>query len=303
MAEALLCPQIDYSKLPSAIARSSGSITIPKNTKTFLDAAASYIEHGGQGKFLAGIVEYFGDVPLASIVPFDVREMAKALYPERGNATLNRQALTPACAVLHHAYDRGWCPLIRIRRFKEDPPRRKNAASQAWLHAFIRQCDKDGLPHLSALVMFMSQTGARISEAIELRWSEIDLLHRTALLLKTKTGTNSKRFLTDQLVGRLHQFDSSDRLARVFRYRNRHSVNERIKAVCDRAEISYKPTHTCGRHAFANNAMSLGIDVKSTMDAGGWKSSAIFLGTYVNPRNAGRVVADRLNLYQFDSDI
>lgn len=33
------------------------------------------------------------------------------------------------------------------------------------------------------------------------------------------------------------------------------------------------------------------------MRAGGWKSSQIFLETYVHPRsNAGRLVADRMNL-------
>ncbi len=53
--------------------------------------------------------------------------------------------------------------------------------------------------------MFMSQTGARVSEAIALRWSEVDLMNRIALLLKTKTSANSMRFLTDQLISRLYE--------------------------------------------------------------------------------------------------
>lgn len=303
MADAYLCPQIDYSKLPERAAPLSGDI-IPRLVRTFRDAADSYVRHGGDGRFLQSIVDYFGDRSLQEIAPFDVKEMARILYPHQTNATVNRQALTPARAVLNHAYDRGWSHLHRIRNFRQETPKRKKAASQAWLHAFIRQCEHDKIPHMAGLVMFMSQTGARVSEAIELRWREVDMIGRTALLLKTKTDRNSTRFLTDQMIGRLHKLaEGRGPEDRVFRFSCRHSVNERIKAVCGRAGISYKPSHTCGRHAFANNALSLGLDIKSTMDAGGWKSTTVFLGTYVNPRNAGRVVAERMNLYQYESDL
>lgn len=47
--------------------------------------------------------------------------------------------------------------------------------------------------------------------------------------------------------------------------------------------------------------LAMGVGVKSIVDAGGWRSAAVFLGTYANPPNAGRIVADRHNLYQFDN--
>ncbi|WP_245480323.1 tyrosine-type recombinase/integrase [Neorhizobium sp. NCHU2750] len=132
----------------------------------------------------------------------------------------------------------------------------------------------------------------------------MDLVGRTALLVKTKTERNSTRYLTDQLVARLYQLSEiAEPDARVFRYKCRHSVNERIQAVCKRAGLTYKPSHTCGRHAFANNTLAMGMDIKSIMDAGGWRSAAVFLGTYANPRNAGRVVADRHNLYLFENEL
>jgi len=59
----------------------------------------------------------------------------------------------------------------------------------------------------------------------------------------------------------------------------------------------------CGRHAFATNAISAGVDIKTAMEAGDWKSSVIFLETYVHTKNAGRVVADRLNSISFDVDL
>lgn len=268
------------------------------NGRTFSDAADSYLAHGGCGRYLPPIVEHFGGRPLRSIYPFDLRNMATSLYPAAKGSTLNRQALTPARAVLMHGYERGWCELIRIRRFREENPKPRRPASQVWLSLFTRQADEDGLEHLSALVMFMAQTGARISEAVALAWPEVDLNARTVLLVKTKTDRNSTRFLTDELVTRISRLErDADRRRPVFRYTSRHSVSERIDAVCDRARIPYKSPHLCGRHTFATTAIEAGLDVRTAMEAGGWRSSAVFLERYVHPRRqAGRMVADRLNL-------
>ena len=253
--------------------------------KTFADAADSYVRHGGEGKYLPKIVEKIGAVALGEIVPPQIVELAKTLFPHQTNSSRNRMVITPVSAVLSHAHQLGWAPVIKLRRFKVEAPQRKQAASQLWIHAFVRQCDLDGLAHLADLVLFMSQTGARVSEAIEVRWSDVDLAKKKALLRKVKNDKNSVRFLTDELANRLHNRQRGNSAAgRVFDYTNRHSVNERIEAVCRRAGITYKPTHTCGRHAMANNAMALGVDIKSTMIAGGWKSTAVFLETYVNPQ-------------------
>lgn len=268
------------------------------NGRTFTEAAESYLAHGGCGRYLPPIVEHFGGRPLRSIYPFDVREMASLLYPDAKGATRNRQALTPARAVIMHGYDRGWCELIRIKRFREEATKPRRPASQVWLSLFTRQADGDGLEHLSALVMFMAHTGARVSEAVALAWPEVDLGARTALLLKTKTDSNSVRYLTDELVARISRLErDGDRRRPVFRYTSRHSVNERIIAVCERAQIPHKSPHLCGRHTFATTAIEAGLDVRTAMDAGGWRSSAVFLQRYVHPRrHAGRMVADRLNM-------
>lgn len=272
------------------------------NVPTFRGAAESYLEHGGERRYLPPIIEHFGDTPIAAITPFDVKQMALALYPDAGNSTRNRQALTPARAVIIHAYERGWCNLMRLTRFRQEPPKRKSPASAAWLQLFVRQCDRDRLPHLAALVLFMTHTGARISEAVRLYWPQVDIIGRRVVLLKTKTGSNSERSLTDELVGRLRALSQSPG-ERVFRYTSRYSVNERIRAVCGRAGITYKSPHVCGRHSFATNAMAMGADVKSAMEAGDWKSSAVFIEIYVHAPNASRRVADHFNAIDFSSEL
>lgn len=270
----------------------------------FKEAANSYVNNGGESRYLPPIIEYFGETPLSAITPFDIKKMALALFDDHSNATRNRCALTPTRAVMIHGYERGWCPLIRLPRFKQEPPKRKTPASIPWLQIFVRQCDLDQLPHLAALVMFMSLTGARVSEAINLRWSEVDLMQRRATILKTKTSRNSPRSLTDALAKRLLAMapgKSPD--DRVFVYTSRHSPRDTIMAVCERAGITFKSPHLCGRHSFATNAMAMGADLKEAMDAGNWKSSVIFIETYVHVHDADKLVANRFNSIAFDVDI
>lgn len=106
---------------------------------SFATAAHSYLEHGGETRYLPGLIAHFGDVPVEAITPFDIKQAALALLPDVTNATRNRQVLTPMRAVLIHAYERGWCPLMRLTRLKEEPKRRKVPASPAWLQLFVRQ--------------------------------------------------------------------------------------------------------------------------------------------------------------------
>ena len=264
--------------------------------RTFSEAAASYIRAGGEAKYLERVIAYFSNRLLGSIHPYDIREMAETLYPDHAAATRNRQAVTPARAVMLHAYERGWCAAIRVRSFRQERPQRPRPASALWLQVFCRQADRDGLGHVAALVLFMATTGARVSEAVALRWPEVDLAARTATLLKTKTSTNSVRHLADDVAERIRQLGVGQGPDdRVFGYTSRFSVGERIKAICTRAEIPYKSPHVCGRHTFATAAIEAGVDIGTAMAVGEWKSSKVFLETYVHPRTAaGRVTADKL---------
>jgi integrase len=205
----------------------------------------------------------------------------------------------PVSAVINHAYDRGWCSLIRLKRFKEEKPKRRPAATLEWMILFLRQCKIDRLPHLAALVLFMNRTAARISEAVNVRWDDIDLVNRKVILRKTKTGKNSVRHLTDDLIAKLYELRNNHEEG-PFKYRCRHSVNERLKAVCRRAGIRYLPSHYVGRRAYAKNTVALGIDTKSAMDGGGWVSSKVFLEIYVQGEDGGRVVAERFNSHRYD---
>lgn len=262
--------------------------------RTFDEAALSYLEQGGEGRFLPPILLHFRGRALAMIAPGEVRAAAMALLPGAQAATRNRQVLTPTKAVINHGAALGWCQRIAVGSFPVPRSRKHKPVDRAWLDAFLAQADKDGLPHLAAIVLFMHQTAARRSEAVHLLGDHVDLAKRIAVLAKTKTDEWSVRHLTAELVLRIGALSPQPGLP-VFRYTDPAAVNRAMARVCARAKIEARTTHSAGRHSYATNAMKLpGATVKGAMVAGGWASAGLFMGTYVHD-DAGRQIADALD--------
>lgn len=258
--------------------------------RTFEEAALHYMQQGGERRYLTKLIRRLKGRTLAKLKPGEIRGLATELYPNASGATKNRQVITPAKAVINHAHDLGWCSPIKIKPFEEAKPVAKKPVDRAWLDAFLRTADAMRLPHLSGIVLFMHDTAARVSEAMRVRGKHVDLAARACLLERTKTDENVVCALTSELVLRIGQLNASAE-DRVFSYTNRVAVNQRIAAVCKKAGIEYRSTHALGRHTFATDAIADGIDVKSAMDAGRWKSVAIFMGRYVHAEDAAAKVA------------
>ena len=262
--------------------------------RTFEEAALSYLEHGGEGRFLPPLIKHFKGRTLGTIRPGELRAAAIALYPSAGPATRNRHGIIPARAVVLHGHDLGWCPSIKVKQFEVPKSRKHKAIDRSWMDAFMAEADKSLLPHLSALALFMHQTGARISEAIRLEGQHVDLPNRLAMLEKTKTGTWSPRELTAELVARIAGMKPKAGV-RVFGYTDPKAVNRVAKRVAKRANIEQLSTHSFGRHSFGTNALSATGDIKGVMDAGDWKSAKLFMETYVHSRNAARNIAAKFD--------
>jgi integrase len=269
------------------------------NEKTFEAAAESYVRMGGSQRYAQAVVDYFRGRLVGTIVPAEVRQMGLDLFPTCKAATINRQALTPARAILNHAHELGWCQSIRVRSFRAEKPVNLPAVNGEWMSKFVSQADGDGLPHLSAIVFFMQDTAARVGEACNVLGEHVDIRNKAVRLVKTKTDDNATAFLTDELAYRMSHLRIKEG-ARIFRYSSRWSVNARIAAVCRRAGIEYRPSHTIGRRAYATRAIKLGVPIKVAMDGGRWKTPAVFL-VYVDIENAGRIVAEKIKLHRYAS--
>ena len=262
--------------------------------RTFEEAAVSYLEGGGEGRFLPPLLQYFRGRALAEIQPGDVIKAAIELYSTASAATRNRQAITPARAVINHAAELGWCAPIRVKRFRERKPQRV-AVDRRWIDRFMATALQPGgrkqpKPHLAALALFMFTTGARISEAVELTWDDVDLAARRARITMSKTGGEVREAgLTAEMVSLLARLPRRND-GRVFGYASRHSVKSAWHSTCVAAGIECVPPHQAGRHSFATQLNAAGIDPKTAMEAGGWKSARLYLERYVHGDDA----ADRI---------
>jgi integrase len=118
----------------------------------------------------------------------DLKESILNLDGGRMPATVNKYLATLR-AILRMAYFE-WCRVRALPRFKLYP---LNNERTRWLRAeeelrLLRACDR--VPHLRDLVMFLIDTGARLSEACRLTWDEVEMPKRgrgVIRLFATKT--------------------------------------------------------------------------------------------------------------------
>lgn len=256
----------------------------PEHVVLFEEAALSYMDQGGEARFMAPLLHHFRGTPIGHIRPGHLADAANALYPGAAPATKNRQAITPAAAVINHAHQRGWCGPIRPRRMREPKPVRR-AVDRAWLDAVLAEAN----PWLAATLLFLHQTGARIGDAIGVRPGDVDLDARTIRLATTKTGDPAVLALTGELTARLAALEA--RGGRVFGYASRSAVRKALISACARAGVPYASTHEAGRHSFATIlSEEHGFSVAALMDAGRWSSPTMPM-RYAHPRDAGRRAA------------
>ncbi len=196
----------------------------------------------------------------------------------------------PARSVIMYAHQLGWCGAISVDQFKVPKSRKHKPVTREWIDAFMAESDRTKMPHLSALVLFMHQTGTRVSEAIRLCGGDVDLGRRVVLLGRTKTDELVYRHLTAELVARIQGLGAGPR-ERVFGYTDPKAVNRVLKRKATAAGLEPMSTHSVGRHSFATNAVAAGGKAKEVMEAGGWKSARLFMETYVHAEEGGRNIA------------
>ncbi|HVV94826.1 MAG TPA: site-specific integrase [Hyphomicrobiales bacterium] len=262
------------------------SIHGKRATATFAHAAASYLENGGDGRFLAPVIRHFGTTPLARIDQDALDAGAKKLYPNAGPATRNRHFFTPASAVLHHAARRGWCPKPTIERPAQPPGRIR----------FITPAEADKLiaasaAHLRPLVIFLLYTGARIGEALWLDWRNVDLDRAHVQFLKTKNGEPRGVPLHPRVVAALKGMKGRE--GAVFRRPDGAPYERSLDAwgadktagwrirtafrgAVRRASLSDFRPHDC-RHTWATWHYQVNRDLGALQRLGGWKTMSMVM--------------------------
>jgi integrase len=247
----------------------------PGAVLTFAQAALLYRQAGKSTRFLDTIEDYWKDTLVSSINSGMVQKAAIALHPKAGGATKNRHVIVPTQAIINHAADLDLCTRLRVKRFPS-VTKKKTPATWEWVKAFMAA----GNPHIGALCCFMFLTAARVSEAIDVRWEDVDLSAATAVIRETKVGKERTAHLPPPLVVAIANIESNrEPSAKVFKYSSRHTLRPQWEKVIKRASLPRLTFHTC-RHGFATSLLHKGVDPVTVAKMGGWASAQLVFETY-----------------------
>lgn len=248
----------------------------------FNAAADYYVSKGGDARFLPPLREKFGRRHMNSITDAEVEEFAIEYGDERDwtNQTRNRQILTPFQAVCNAGAKRR-PPLCAHRlfiRFSTEKPAVIDAP-EWWIQWAIKTCVDEGQHDMARLIMFMTTTAVRISEALRVVWTDVDLDHAIIHIRKTKNSSSRRTVLIPELVRQFRA--ATDHLQKVFPFATKDVVTKRITAMCKRHGQPYYSTHQFGRHAFARRLLvDKGASLLMVKEAGGWRSLQVVVDNY-----------------------
>ncbi|MGJ5136850.1 tyrosine-type recombinase/integrase [Bradyrhizobium oligotrophicum] len=245
----------------------------PAAVLTFEDAVQHYLAAEKTNRFLQLPRAYFKDVLVKDITAGLIKQAAIEIYPKAAAPTRNRQVIVPVQAVINHCADLGLCSPVRVKRFEVEK-KEKTPVTVEWVRAFAKHAP----PHLAALALFMFGTGARISEALRLRWSDVDLQAGTVLIGQRKQKTERLARLQPEVIAAMANLDRIPGRGPFF-YLNRSAGIKAWLTACKRAGLPPLSFHAC-RHGFATSLIRAGVDVPTVAKRGGWKSARLVFETY-----------------------
>ena len=253
-------------RIEDAIERGAFSAAPPLS---FAAAATSYMQNGGEARFLAPVIKHFmrDAKAVKDIDQAALDAGAVAVYPGATAATRNRQFYTPALAVLRHAGDER-----RFRRPKgaEGEQRRRYLQPDEFERLARAAAAQDA--EFGVLLTLLCYTGLRLSEALRLTVRDLDLAESYAFCGKTKNGDPRAIHLPPRTVAALANHPRGlDREGRLFKW-------SKCGALYQLAAESYKdagvdddgaPFHIL-RHTYGAMMTRIGADLTAT---GAWKSA------------------------------
>ncbi len=203
----------------------------------FVEAASAYMKAGGERNYLAPIIAHLRHTPLEQIDQVVIDNTAAALYPNATAATLNRQVYTPISAVLKRAGEerkikrpKGWrgqklthwlTPQQAFAIFKATAKIKAPAETRAKFRIFL---------------ITLCYTGMRLSEALRLNRSDVNLKTKTAILARTKNDKPRLVYLPKVVVTELRKMEL-DGDGRLFSFHAGGRLRDMLKMALDAAGV------------------------------------------------------------------
>lgn len=224
---------------------------------SFAQAALTYLQtRGKDDRFLPRLLSHLGETPIGQINQAVLASTCHALYPGCSPSTHNRAVYAPVITILRLSGVRPDLRRPKIPRTQIDLP------PDGWLDGLLPHCP----PKLAALLIFITLTGRRITEAL----MAVSNGDGTAIIGRSKNGTAVLVGVPDMAIRLLEPLSPGERL---FPYGDRHNVYRALRAACKRAVVPYYGTHSIGRHTFATRLIKEGFNTFTVAKMGGWAST------------------------------
>lgn len=247
---------------------------------SFRRAALSYLDFQPRSErtkdYVARLVDHFADTRLGKIDQAEAdRSVEKIVGLNAAPATKVRVVYTPLTAILTHAARRDWCAAPSFET-PPTPPGKTRWLTPTEAEALIGAA----AAHLRPMLTFYLCTGARVSEAIELPWSDVDLAAGRAVLRDTKNGHDRVAALPPAAVATMAAMPHRE--GRVFRrddgepYVDRErweggQIKTAFRTARTRAQIRELTPHDL-RHTWATWFYALSKDLLLLKSEGGWRT-------------------------------
>ncbi|NRP53655.1 MULTISPECIES: site-specific integrase [unclassified Marinobacterium] len=137
-----------------------------------------------------------------------IRDSLKKLQTKGlSNATYNRYkaALSSAFTFADDEYDTQFNPARQVKQLPENKSI-DNPLNLDSVEAILKACKKSSWERLYMFVVMALHTGARRSELLGLKWSDINFTNQTAYLSKTKNGDPRILPLNSEVIAELQKY-------------------------------------------------------------------------------------------------
>ncbi|MBJ7582636.1 tyrosine-type recombinase/integrase [Aeromonas veronii] len=184
--------------------------SVALTTSLFHEVAKQFLDQY-QGRDRSAIqrvgwwADRLGDKPVGKITRQHVKDgLNSLLNDEKAQATVNRYqaALSAVFAWFNDEHDTKHNPAREVRQQTEDNARTRFLSDDE-IANLLNAAQASKWERLHLLLHMALTTGARRSELINLRWCDIDFQQKTALLERTKNGSQRSLALTTSLIAEL----------------------------------------------------------------------------------------------------
>ena len=144
-------------------------------------------------KHLAVWHSKLGDMALADLQPYHIKNFREKLRHQVSNATANRYVASLSAALGFAVKELGWIennPALRVKKLREPKGRTR----------FLSDEERDNLidacalfvkyPEMQTIVLIAITTGMRRGEILNLRWADCDFKSRRFIVRDSKNGTS-----------------------------------------------------------------------------------------------------------------